>query len=134
MWLETLKKYFSFLFFKLLLILEHSSLKPLSLRPPGVNPAVAGAKWCFHGGGLAVGGMSLQRMVISTLLLCGFMKGGRKKNPNNLSLMGFGDKKLTAPGPSLLFLSGSSVAQPIGELRASVALETREHRAGASPW
>lgn len=53
-----------------------------------------------------------------------------ERGGGNLNLMGFGDKKLAAPGPPLLSLSGSSVAQPIGELRASVALETREHRAG----
>lgn len=60
-------------------------------------------------------------MEISTLLLCGFIK-------KTLSLMGFGDKKLAAPGPSLLSLSKSSMAQPITELRATVTLETGEHR------
>jgi len=53
----------------------------------------------------------------------------RKKPPEKtLSLMGFGDKKLPAPGPSLLSLAGSSMAQPIRELRAAVTVETREHR------
>lgn len=42
--------------------------------------------------------------------------------------MGFGDKKLAAPGPSLLSLSKSSMAQPITELRAPVTLEMGEHR------
>lgn len=60
-------------------------------------------------------------MVISTLPLCGLIK-------KTLSLMGFGDKKLAAPGPSLLSLSKSSMAQPITELRAMVTLETGEHR------
>lgn len=60
-------------------------------------------------------------MVISTLPLCGLIK-------KTLSLMGFGDKKLAAPGPSLLSLSKSSMAQPITELGAPVTLETGEHR------
>lgn len=42
--------------------------------------------------------------------------------------MGFGDKKLPAPGPSLLSLAGSSMARPIRELRALVTVETGEHR------
>lgn len=60
-------------------------------------------------------------MVISTLPLCGLIK-------KTLSLMGFGDKKLAAPGLSLLSLSKSSMAQPITELGVPVTLETGEHR------
>lgn len=40
--------------------------------------------------------------------------------------MGFADKKLPAPGPSPLSLARSSEAEPIGELRAMVTVETRE--------
>lgn len=53
---------------------------------------------------------------------------GEKKKEKTLSLMGFGDKKLPAPGPSLLSLAVSSMAEPIRELRASVTVETGEHR------
>lgn len=46
----------------------------------------------------------------------------RAREKNNLSLMGFGDKKLAVPGslPFCLYL-GSSMAQAIMEHRASVA-------------
>lgn len=76
-----------------------------------------------------------------TLLYCAFMKAGgrvRAREKNNLSLMGFGDKKLAVPG-SLLFCLylASSMAQPITEHTASVAWETvwREHGPWCvSPW
>jgi len=61
------------------------------------------------------------------------MKGGggeEKEERKSQSLMGFGDKKLPAPGPSLLSLAWSSVAEPIREFRSTVTVETREH----SPW
>lgn len=42
-------------------------------------------------------------------------KTGKKET--TLSLMGFGDKKLPASGPSPLFLAVSSVAEQMGELK-----------------